>query len=75
MAAASKIHFTAAEDEKLVEMVAKFDCLYDLTSPLYKNQVTKDNAWKEIAEHVERSSKNIIRYNYYIRIKIRYIRL
>ncbi|XP_022166411.1 uncharacterized protein LOC111030965 isoform X2 [Myzus persicae] len=51
----SKILFSVIEDEKLVEMVAKFDCLYDLASPLYKNQLIKDNAWREIAEQINRS--------------------
>jgi len=31
--------FTVVENEKLVELVARFDCLYDLTStPFYKNR-------------------------------------
>lgn len=63
----SKILFSVIEDEKLVEMVAKFDCLYDLASPLYKNQLIKDNAWREIAEQINRSGKNIvIYYNLYV---------
>ncbi|CAI6355788.1 unnamed protein product [Macrosiphum euphorbiae] len=51
----SKVLFTVIEDEKLVEMVAKFNCLYDLGCKLYKNQTIKDNAWKEVAEQVKRS--------------------
>ncbi|KAL4091857.1 hypothetical protein QTP88_026472 [Uroleucon formosanum] len=52
----SKVLFTVIEDEKLVEMVAKFNCLYDLGCKLYKNQTIKDNAWKEVAEQVKRSA-------------------
>lgn len=48
------------EDEKLVEMVAKFPCIYDVASPVYKGQMVKDNAWKEIVEYVERSGKEKI---------------
>jgi len=58
----SKVLFTVVEDEKLVEMVAKFNCLYDLSCTLYKNQTIKDNAWKEVAEQVKRSGKYIVIY-------------
>lgn len=57
-----KVLFTVIEDEKLVEMVAKFICLYDLDCKLYKNQTIKDNAWKEVAEQVKISGKNILIY-------------
>nr|CAD7404693.1 unnamed protein product [Timema poppensis] len=46
------------EDEKLVEIVAKHPSLYDLENPLYKDQVIKDNAWKEVADHLRRSAKD-----------------
>jgi len=62
----SKVLFTVVEDEKFVEMVAKFNCLYDLRCTLYKNQTTKDNAWKEVAEEVKRSGKNIVIYYNYL---------
>lgn len=55
-----KVLFTVEEDEKLVEMVAKCPCIYDVASPVYKDQMVKDNAWKEIAEYVERSGKEKI---------------
>nr|CAD7431020.1 unnamed protein product [Timema monikensis] len=54
----SKVWFTAMEDEKLVEIVAKHPSLYDLENPLYKDQVIKDNAWKEVADHLRRSAKD-----------------
>lgn len=63
----SKVLFTVIEDEKLVEMVAKYNLLYDLGCSLYRNQTIKDNAWKEVAEQVKRSGKNIvIFYNYLV---------
>lgn len=52
-----KEFFTVAEDEKLVEIVSKYPCLYDLSSPMYKDQTAKESAWKEIAELVERTGK------------------
>jgi len=54
------------EDEKLVEMVARFNCLYDLSCAIYSNQTVKDNAWKEVAEQVKRSGKNIVIYYNYL---------
>lgn len=62
----SIVLFTVVEDEKLVEMVAKFNCLYDLRCTLYKNQTIKDNAWNEVAEQVKRSGKNIVIYYNYL---------
>jgi len=61
-----KVLFTVTEDEKLVEIVAKFNCLNDLGCKLYKNQTIKDNAWKEVAEQVKRSGKNIVIYYNYL---------
>lgn len=55
----TKVLFSVVEDEKLVEFLSQFVCVYDSASPLYKNQTEKDNAWKEIAEYVERSGKQI----------------
>lgn len=68
--AMSKVLFSVLEDEKLVEVVAKFSCLYDLASPVYKNQLIKDNAWKEVAGQVERSGKNKIIYKLLLKINI-----
>lgn len=34
------------EEEKLVEMVSKYLCLYDLS--VYKNQPVKESAWTEV---------------------------
>lgn len=54
----SKVLFTSTEDEKLVEIVAKYPSLYDKQNSIYKRQVVKDNAWKEIAEHLGRSAED-----------------
>ncbi|KAK9510151.1 hypothetical protein O3M35_004994 [Rhynocoris fuscipes] len=51
----AKVLFTVSEDEKLVQMVSKFPCIYDVYSLLYKAHSVKENAWKEIAEYVGRS--------------------
>ncbi|CAH1106944.1 unnamed protein product [Psylliodes chrysocephalus] len=51
----SKVLFTVTEDELLVELVAKHPALFDLAHSLYKDQVVKENAWKEIAEALSRS--------------------
>lgn len=53
----AKVLFTVVEDEKLVECVSKCPCIYDLSSAVYKDQQVKENAWKEIAEFVQRSGK------------------
>ncbi|XP_044734314.1 transcription factor Adf-1-like [Chrysoperla carnea] len=54
----SKVIFSSVDDEKLVETVAKFPCIYDTSNKLYKNQVAKDNAWKEVAEHTKKSAND-----------------
>lgn len=49
--------FTVLEDEKLVEMVSKFPWVFHVASSIYKDQIVKDNAWKEIGEFVKNSGK------------------
>lgn len=47
--AVSKILFKVSKDKKLTEIVAKSNCFYNLNnSPLYRNHLFKDNAWKEV---------------------------
>lgn len=53
----TKVQFFGSEDEKLVNVMSNFSCIYDSESPMYKNHSVKDNAWMEIAEYVERSGK------------------
>jgi len=65
---ASKVLFSASEDEVLVDMVAKFPCLYDLACSAYKNLVTKDNAWKEVGEAVSRTGKKKFTNNFTMQV-------
>lgn len=55
-----KEFLTVAEDEKLVEFVSKYPCLFNLSSPIYVDQNVKKSAWKEILKLVERTGKNSI---------------
>ena len=38
------------EDEKLIETVRGFPCLWRLSSKAYKDVRAKENAWKEVAK-------------------------
>ena len=38
------------EDEKLIEAVREFLCLWRVSSPAYKDARAKENAWKEVAK-------------------------
>ena len=40
------------DDEKLVEAVHCFPCLWQVSSKLYKDLRAKENAWKEVASKV-----------------------
>ena len=39
-------------DEKLIEAVRGFACLWEVNSKLYKDNIAKENAWKTIGEQV-----------------------
>ena len=39
-------------DEKLIEAVREFPCLWLVSSKFYKEAVAKDNAWREIGTQV-----------------------
>ena len=39
-------------DEKLVEAVRGFACLWQVNSKAYKDNIAKENAWKAIGEQV-----------------------
>ena len=41
-------------DEKLVEVVRGFLCLWKVKARLYKDQTVKENAWKEIFRPLSR---------------------
>ncbi|XP_050677817.1 uncharacterized protein LOC126978696 [Leptidea sinapis] len=37
-------------DEKLIILVSKYECLFDITKPSYSDRIMKDNAWEEISK-------------------------
>lgn len=45
------------EDEKLIEMVRKYEFIYNLKHPKYMDIYKKEMAWKEIGEKVGESGK------------------
>ncbi|KAJ8965702.1 hypothetical protein NQ317_006743 [Molorchus minor] len=51
----ARFQFSPEEDEKLVELVARHPALYDASHMEYKDQMMKENIWKEISNEVERS--------------------
>ena len=42
-------------DEKLVEAVRGFPCLWKVKARSYKDQTAKENAWKEVSRQVKYS--------------------
>ena len=44
-------------DETLIEAVREYPCLYNSRSPEFKVQLKKENAWKAVAEVLERSGE------------------
>lgn len=50
-----KVLFSVREDIKLVEVVKKYPCLYDVTT--FKDQFEKDAAFREVARYVNRSGE------------------
>ena len=39
-------------EEKLVEAVREFPCLWKVKSKSYKDQTARENAWKEVSKQV-----------------------
>ena len=39
-------------DEKIIEGVREFSCIWDTSSKSYKDQRARENAWKHIADTV-----------------------
>ncbi|KAF5299022.1 hypothetical protein FQR65_LT19541 [Abscondita terminalis] len=46
------------EDEKLIEVVQLFRQVYDKGHPEFKNKRVKENAWRTIAEMLERTEED-----------------
>ena len=44
--------FSSEEDDILVEEIAKYPSLWQLSHAKYKDQRVKDNIWAEVAEKV-----------------------
>ncbi|KAJ8941007.1 hypothetical protein NQ314_010516 [Rhamnusium bicolor] len=59
----ARFQFSPEEDEKLVELVARHPALYDAGHMEYKDQMMKENIWKEISNEVRRSAVNLISKN------------
>lgn len=52
-------------DEHLIDLVRSYPCLYDVRSADFKIALKKENAWKTIAESLEKTGiVNTDRYIY-----------
>lgn len=49
-----KTGFSTEEDKTLAELVGFHPCLFDLGNPSYKNQIIKENVWKQILNELNR---------------------
>jgi hypothetical protein len=61
--------FTRDEEMRLVGLVSNNYCLYDSSHKDYRDAVAKDNAWKEIASHMDGKSGEFM-YNWAYHIHI-----
>lgn len=52
-----KFLFSTLEDERLVEAVAQYSCLYDSSDKEFKSQQSRENAWSKIGARVGRNGK------------------
>jgi len=68
----SKIIFLPSEDEVLVQEVQNNPVLYNISEANYKNNVMKDDIWKNISIKIGKSCKLIINKFIYV-FKIKYI--
>lgn len=55
----AKFVFTAAEDELLIENIRSHEMIYDSAHPKHKDNVFKEERWKEISINVCKSGKYI----------------
>lgn len=49
--------FSKEQDEILIDSVSRHPALYDASQKSYKDNVVRDNIWREIAEIINRSGK------------------
>ena len=40
------------DDEELIELVRGYPCLWQVTSKAYRDQIAKENSWKEVSSKV-----------------------
>ncbi|XP_049882875.1 uncharacterized protein LOC126378507 [Pectinophora gossypiella] len=52
------MNFTTKEEEKLIQVVGKHPVLYDRSLPEYRNIVTKENLWNDIAKELNKSCED-----------------
>lgn len=62
----SKIIFLPSEDEVLVQEVQNNLVLYNIAEANYKNNVMKDDIWKNISIKIGKSCKLIINKYHYL---------
>jgi hypothetical protein len=63
--------FSSEIDEKLIELLRKYEELYDMSNKKYS-----DNVWKEILwGHIGEELKNQVSSNFFLRILFEYYRL
>jgi hypothetical protein len=55
------------DEEKLIILVQRHECLYNLQHKDYDNNLVKDNCWKEIAGEVKAQDKELSRRTQYCR--------
>lgn len=46
-------YFSRDEEMALIELVSHHKCLYDGSDKKYRDNIAKDNVWKEIANYIE----------------------
>ena len=49
------------DEERLIEEVRKFSCLWDVSTKAYRDSKAKENAWKVVANEV-----NVLVFRIYI---------
>ena len=48
------------QDELLIDAVRSYPCIYDIRSPEFKVALVKENAWKAIAETLQRTGEIVL---------------
>lgn len=45
------------DEEKLIGLVQRFECLYNISSPTYSDRMLKANAWERISQEMGKPGK------------------